>query len=266
MSLAHSIDSASRSLERQKDIIGEKETAEHRSSLEEQEAAFLDIFGNWKAFIGKEGGTMNVIDEVGVRPITSKDISWIAGAVKLVVEHRESKVAENLPKGGASEQQIVQNIGEPARQAVLETSFSVRGELEFLNKLYDAIYSGILSKTPEIFVLEPQQAGKYIINRHQTELKGEQLNRSPIHTDPTNIGTEYCFVVTPHKGGEIEKLFKENQHRVIALSTCEGFQTELGGVRMAFLYNVQPAEHIPKKDTTGKESNVAVKSAESLSN
>lgn len=228
--------------------LGKNENRERAPSFHESEAAFLNVFGNWKAFVGK--------DEFSVRPLTSKDISWLSGSIARAVQEKEGAVKSKLEGTSLDNaDEAVAKKGEPARQAILETQAAVQGEVEFLNKLYTAIFDGLQTKTPDIFVVAPEKAASYLMFRHQSETSGPEVDPTLTDTDISSEGVDCAYVLNPSKGEEIEKIFKDNGHTVTPLKTAKGFQARLGGVRLVFFYSVmsEPENKEAWLDATGKK-------------
>ncbi len=215
-----------------------REDHEQNRPREEQEAAFLNTFGHWKAFVGA--------DEFSVRPLSSKDISWLFGAVAEVVEQKETQVVGEL-SSERGRRQPIEVVGREARQATTDSASAIKGEPALLTILYNSLYSGIQTKTPEIFVVAPEKVAEYLIFRHQSELKGTELDPTPTDSDPSSEGVNMCLVLTPEKGKEIESLLTANGHPVKPLTTTAGFQARLGGIRLAFFYSSE--QHVEKEDT-----------------
>ena len=115
------------------------EKRDRAPSFQETEAAFMNIFGDWKTFIGKE--------EYSVRPLSSKDISWLGGAIARAVQKKENAAIEGVMASPSAEEQ-----GEAARAATLETQTAVQGEVEFLNKLLVDCHSVLANQIIDEFI------------------------------------------------------------------------------------------------------------------
>jgi len=155
----------------------------------------LNVFGHWKTFIGR--------DELPVRPLSSRDISWLSGTIAEVVQKKEGAVVEEV-SGAEQIKGTAEERGEKAKLATSDTAATLQGEVDFFNALYDSIYSGMQSKTPEIFVVAPKDAAQYVIDRHQSELKGTETDPSLTDSDPSSQGVNMCLVVTAEKGNELK--------------------------------------------------------------
>lgn len=210
------------------------EAVERVHSFQEQEAAFLNVFGDWKTTIGR--GPEENKDMVSVRPLASQDISWLSGAIARMVQEKEKSVVNNLTQEDKEQ-------GEEARTATLDTQTAVKGEIQFFNELYDAIWSGIQSKTPTIFVLAPESVAQYINARHAVDTEGTQLDPTLTDTDPSSRGVDFGLVVTASMGEKLKQIFKENDKTVDKMDTCDGFEVRLGGLRLAFFYAGEKPEH-----------------------
>ena len=167
-----------------------------------------------------------------------------------MVREREKSVVTNLSPQA-------KETGDEARQATLETQTAVKGEVEFFNELYNAIYSGIQKKTPEIFVIAPEDVAQYISARHKIDTEGTQLDPTLTDTDPTSGGADFSFVLTETKGAELMQIFKNNGQSIEELKTCDGFQARLGGVRLVFFYSGRRPEHDAAKSAARQKTKPA---------
>ncbi len=203
--------------------------AETRRPTAEQEGAFQTVEGNWKAFL-RNG------EEITVRPLKPENIAEILGAISLGVAEKERRVAGELGMAKPEDDAELIERGKAAKGAVLESQQAVVGEKELLNQLRAAVLDGIMSKTPSIFWADRATA-KFVAGRYPLENRGTQLDVSASGgSDMTSEGIQYCLLLTPEKGAEIKDVFERNGHRVYEHPAGDGFQAEMGGLRIAFIY------------------------------
>lgn len=214
-----------------RELLNKNEKRAERPDQINSEAAFMNMFGNWKAFVGKL--------DLPVRPLKSQDLTDLRIAIATKVHRHENGVKGALKMGEPGQDRDAIKDAAVAKKAMSDTASAISGETELLNTFYAALFDGIQSKTPDIFVVAPHEVAKYLVRRTQTETQNTDLNRSPLYLDLSNEGAQECYVLTLDKGDQIKEIFSGHGHKVEEMSDeiAPGFRVNFGGLQLSFFYS-----------------------------
>lgn len=192
------------------------------------------IDGKFKSIFG--GGRESVPVEI-LKPET---VNRLFAMIKANAEDREAlvkgKIADELPK--VEDDDTLIEEGEKARTTTLESQVGLAG----FNKLL-AFFS-IMVGNNRVFS-EGKMAGMLTLPDESVKgisytfknLDAPDLNRSAIMDDMTNLGVPFWFAIDDANGADLKQIFETYGHRVVEIdSPLRGFQAEMNGIRMAFLY------------------------------
>ncbi|KKP59361.1 MAG: hypothetical protein UR53_C0003G0023 [Candidatus Magasanikbacteria bacterium GW2011_GWC2_34_16] len=216
------------------------ESAETKKSQPSQE---LNLVARW------DGSFTHTI-EVGAKKFNPNvhrfridDISEVIGSAAV-----NQKTKENLATDGvinevrsAEDEAKVVAAGEVAEQINSDTALGVAGLNELRNFLTEMAnansVTGSETGSTRMLMVESGSA-EYLVGMDQSEMQGgDQLSHSTFAPDSTNVSPQFCFIVSEADGLRARDIFKKNGHREVDLQNTGGFQAEMGGVCMVFLFD-----------------------------
>lgn len=195
---------------------------------------YQETGGGWRVDF-KAGN--DILGEKGTktRPLNETDIHKIFDEIKKRINNEESAAKAKMSVSEAPSNASIVKEGKEAEQVTNDSAAGVKGQVEFLSILYRELWSGVNRKTPDIFVIDAE--GEAMLeNLDKPGTTTTDVGRSITGNDTVNIGPQFCFAVSESKGAEIAKIFADNGHKIVEHASGNGFQAELGGVRMAFFY------------------------------
>lgn len=232
------------------EMVATNSEVQRTNNEEEVPASQDNLTGKWQAFFRKDvlGG-----GEVPVRPLTSEDINKILGVIILENDKREEKIKGILGLNKRKSDYEIMDDAEIAKKTTDNTAQGTDGLVEFFIALNNSIKSKdrLNEKTAEIFVIDEDRA-QHLFNLDKPNLKNRKLDKSLTGENLTNKGIQYCFAVLPEKGAEFMSILTQAGHRVDDFG--RGFQAEIGGIRLAFLY---PEKFRQKDDKTEEKEDTS---------
>ncbi|MDO8499803.1 MAG: hypothetical protein Q7S66_04035 [bacterium] len=237
---------------------GRPKSPESATPKRSERAAVQGLVGEWKAFL--KGDTLRG-GEIPVKPMHPEDVLRILGAIAEQAIVKEQNMTAQMSLDQSTNEDDLLARGEAARVITQDTAQGVKGELELFNFLRDAVFDGILRKTPEIFMADEKSVA-YMTSLYTPDMTTMEVGRSVTGEDAVNKGIQFCLIITEKKGAQLAEIFRKNGHQVFEHASGSGFQAEMGGVRMAFLYpqgavkeaNTDEAFGIKSGGTYGKEA------------
>lgn len=225
------------------ETISHQELGEQQQKSQEKKPAYLTNFGEFKTTIRMGDVPRSFV----VRPINSADISKFRGAIATEISKKEEMITNEFALQTPQSDAEVLERGRLAQQTNESTTQSLQGEKEIMNNFLEEIDLILNGQQPNIYVFEDETA-QAVLNLYMSEVKGTELNSAPDMQDITNQGAQYCFVLTPSKGEEMAEIFRKYDHRVDELKSGRGFNAEVGGVRMLFIYSEVQANELEEND------------------
>lgn len=208
----------------------DKPAGEEPSKGQEQ-AVVRERPSGWKTFLR---GDIFHGEEISVRPMHQQDVMRILGAVaeRAIIAEQATKSIKEL--SGTGEEDLLAR-GEPAGNMTVEVAQRTKGEMELLDFLRGAIYDGLMEKTPKIFMVDAKSMA-YLTDLETEDATIAELDNGATGGGVADNGIQFCMVITETKGVALAELFQRNGYQVFEHASGGGFQAEIGGVRMAFLF------------------------------
>jgi len=204
--------------------------------------AMMDLKGQWwTSYMG---------DGLKVTPLNGDVLRGLEKQIEAELEAKKlASVKDTIAHGGHSQSP------DSLSQLPIVNDIKTPGYTEFISLMFHSISNGVVGKTSEVFLM-PKSTENFFKYRRQADVKGQQLNTSPTLDDEANEPTLYCFLVGFGKGQEIHNILQSNGHTLTSLNSGQGFQAEIGRVRMVFIYPDKDKKYFnPEEDKKEKEDN-----------